>query len=383
MTLHKFTTPPPEPATTLAAPLAAPATPPAPRVNPPGLQLPQDHTGTQDFEREGVAVPHIALVHEHDKRNPWPSGPDRYKWATDWSIALDVHPSDAAVAHHVVTYSFPNARVCRATQESIAASARHTRGTVCRALLFWERRGLILAKTAGRKEHGDRYGYLPLVQLPATPENVEAIKRYGAAAMFFAEEGPDGAWRLPLDTIEAADRNRAERENGRTDRNRAQRENGAQPKSRSAQPKSRSAQPKSRSARTSGVGVGRRRRDKDTLSSSEEVVKKECRAAKNGSPENPAVDRPAIAQCEDLFRRQEAQGLAKWTGGGGAASKHWRAVPADFASDLATVEAAERKQRQPRTPRRVPTRCETCGNANCPGDDRCRARALNSREGAL
>ena len=92
---------------------------------------------------------------------------------------------------------------------------------------------------------------------------------------------------------------------------------------------------------------------------------------------------PSPGQCQDLFRRQEAQDLATWTGGGGAASKHWQAVPAAFANDLATVEAAERKQRKSRTPRRVPTRCETCGNANCPGDDRCRTRTLNGGEEAL
>ena len=56
--------------------------------------------------------------------------------------------------------------------------------------------------------------------------------------------------------------------------------------------------------------------------------------------------KPTREQAEQLYHRQVALELAKWTGGLGAAVSYWQKNPRAYASDLATVERTEHERNE-------------------------------------
>ena len=184
MTLHKFTTHPHEPATPSAHP-HDPATHP-------GFQLPQDHTGTQDFEREGVAIPWAELVHQA-ATIPWPGPAHRERWVDLATVHFKLNVYESALLRRIADKAGDNhRRACYESLRNIGAYCGMNQGKPYKAIKRLLALGLVHSLPAPNGL-GTGAGYRPMINFqpwagptenPANPAPFEHQSRERNPAPF-------------------------------------------------------------------------------------------------------------------------------------------------------------------------------------------------------
>ena len=121
-------------------------------------------SGTQDFQRDGVSIPHPSLVADPQ---PYPSLALRLEWATRMSVLHELDAGSATTLKHLA-FRAGSHRGCFQSRETISLETRVSVRTLNKTLKLLEKRSLIIS----RKQFSSTTTYcLPIPAIFAEMEN--------------------------------------------------------------------------------------------------------------------------------------------------------------------------------------------------------------------